>query len=348
MLDLTNYIGLKGCGLPVPESGVYINSLPGISTERMDKIANSEQLNFAGVWSDIQARAFLRLENDVINQLYSGINNAIKLNQVIYQTRRLLKSQNNAMIRIPAANLYAGVYQMLPESRYAEYRLNEIYVYSYDEVTTTLKVWDVNDESVLFEKEITLTVGLNVIPVNIVIPLKYRIIEIFIGVDTSNFDSIQTLNDFYYWYTNDWACAAQSTFGYGAVRGVFQLYPATYDTSKQLTINNIIKTGLGRGIAVGSEIRCSVKQFIYDNRELLTQSLLYLLGAEMMLEQMGSPRLNFFTASNGIQQEEIRIMFEKRYIDNLKRSLNTIPLQGEGICFDCEETFLVTTKSRMP
>lgn len=343
-VDLTNYIGLKNCNLPTPESGDYINELPGMSTELVDKIANSEQINFAGVWADVQKNALRRFKDDTINLMYDYI----KFNSIIYQTRRLIKSQINSLIPVPASSVYTGIYQMVPESKYAEYRLNGVWVYSSQIVTTTLKVWDLNDGSILYTKSIDLIVGLNYVDIKQVFELKYRILEMFIGVDTSNFDSIQTLNDYYYWYDSDMACAAQNTFGYSALRGFFQFYPATFDSNTTPQYSNIIKTGIGKGITVDAEIRCSIDQFLYDNREFLKTALLYLLGAEMLLHKRNSPRLNFYTASNLEQTEEARLTFEGRYKSNLKRALDSIPLTGESMCFDCEETFKVATKSMMP
>ncbi|MBK7882502.1 MAG: hypothetical protein IPJ81_00670 [Chitinophagaceae bacterium] len=59
---LIDYIGVKGCGNVKPLSGMYINQLAGISLESMEKIADKEQVTFMGVWKDVQARAWLRLE----------------------------------------------------------------------------------------------------------------------------------------------------------------------------------------------------------------------------------------------------------------------------------------------
>lgn len=343
-VDLTNYIGLKNCNLPTPESGDYINELPGMSTELVDKIANSEQINFAGVWADVQKNAFRRFKDDTINLMYDYI----KFNSIIYQTRRLIKSQINQLIPVLRSAVYAGVYQMVPESKYAEYYLKGAWVYSSQIVTTTLKVWDVNDGTILYTSSVDLAIGLNYVDIKQIFNLKYRVLEMFIGVDVSNFDSIQTMNDYYYWYDADMACAAQSAYGGGGQRGFFQFYPATYDTNTTLQYSNIIKTGIGRGITVDAEIRCSIDQFLYDNREFLKTALLYLLGAEMLLHKRNSPRLNFYTASNLEQTEEARLTFEGRYRSNLKRALDTIPLTGESMCFDCEETFKVATKSMMP
>lgn len=69
MFCLDNYIGLKVCGNETSDSGQYINSLPGISLESIDKIADSEQVTYAGVWKDVQEEAWNRFYIDVVNEL---------------------------------------------------------------------------------------------------------------------------------------------------------------------------------------------------------------------------------------------------------------------------------------
>jgi hypothetical protein len=67
---LKDYIGINVCAnQTAPVSGIYINSLPGISLEGIDKIATADQITYIGVWNDVQAQAFVRLKNDFINAL---------------------------------------------------------------------------------------------------------------------------------------------------------------------------------------------------------------------------------------------------------------------------------------
>lgn len=61
---LTDYIGLKGCSNEPPASGLYINTLPGISLQSLDMIATPDQITYKGLWSDAQEEAF--------NEFYSG------------------------------------------------------------------------------------------------------------------------------------------------------------------------------------------------------------------------------------------------------------------------------------
>lgn len=64
-----NYIGIKICGNESSASGLFINSLPGISLESIDATADREQVTYAGLWQDVQAEAFTRFYLDFVNEL---------------------------------------------------------------------------------------------------------------------------------------------------------------------------------------------------------------------------------------------------------------------------------------
>lgn len=67
---LINYIGFTNCANEQePESGMYINTLPGISLESVDKIANSEQVTYIQVWNDAQSEAAVRFKIDFMAKL---------------------------------------------------------------------------------------------------------------------------------------------------------------------------------------------------------------------------------------------------------------------------------------
>ena len=67
---LIDYIGFTNCeNEDAPPSGLYINTLPGISLESVDKIANSEQVTYLQVWKDAQIEAAIRFKIDFIAKL---------------------------------------------------------------------------------------------------------------------------------------------------------------------------------------------------------------------------------------------------------------------------------------
>lgn len=65
-----DYVGIKLCpDADAPESGLYINSLPGLSIEALDNIADAEQISYLGVYSDAQDEAWARFGIDFFNEL---------------------------------------------------------------------------------------------------------------------------------------------------------------------------------------------------------------------------------------------------------------------------------------
>lgn len=70
---LQDYIGLTLCygegAYDVPPSGVYINSLPGLNIESIDKVADQEQVTYLGVWADVQTNAIAQFRVDVTAEI---------------------------------------------------------------------------------------------------------------------------------------------------------------------------------------------------------------------------------------------------------------------------------------
>ncbi len=66
-----DHIGLSTCGgaYDAPASGLFINSLPGLSLESIDKIADQEQVNYLGLWHDVQINAKEQFKIDIISEI---------------------------------------------------------------------------------------------------------------------------------------------------------------------------------------------------------------------------------------------------------------------------------------
>ena len=72
-----DYIGLSLCAgaYTAPASGIYLNSLPGLNIESIDKVADQEQVNYIGVWQDAQANALQQFRLDIL----TGIQGCYKI-----------------------------------------------------------------------------------------------------------------------------------------------------------------------------------------------------------------------------------------------------------------------------
>jgi hypothetical protein len=66
-----DYIGLSLCAgaYEVPASGIYISSLPGLNLESIDKVATQEQINYTGVWEDVQVNALPDFRVEVMAEI---------------------------------------------------------------------------------------------------------------------------------------------------------------------------------------------------------------------------------------------------------------------------------------
>lgn len=343
MIDcISDFIGLKNCNGPAPESGLYINGLPGMSTQLADSIANSEQATYAGVWFDVRTRAHEKLRDDIVRYMYHDSSNVepVNFNQTIYQTRRLKKSSRSTVI-INSDQVYRGVYIKLPESKYVEFNLKNIFVFSQEDASSSLKVFDLNDSTELHTQEIELKKGLNTISVNKRFSMRYEIVELFIGVDASTFDTVETYLENYYWFDKFdrcFSCHNNSTL---------HMSPATMELSAEATYDNINRIGPGQGVALDATIGCSISDFICENKDILKRAIWYLLGKEMLVQKIGSPRLNFFTSSNLEQTDYLMKLFSGTYRSALKTAIDSIPME-KSLCFSCDELFDVGYKGNMP
>jgi len=71
MTCFQDYIGLSPCAgvYESPPSGIYINSLPGLSIESIEKVADQEQINYRGVWDDVQQNAQPDFRVDIMAEI---------------------------------------------------------------------------------------------------------------------------------------------------------------------------------------------------------------------------------------------------------------------------------------
>lgn len=342
---LYNWVGVEHCSLTESISGDYINDLPGMYTEMVQKIATGEEITFKNVFDKVQKRSFKRLEEYVVAQL----SKEVKFNEIICQTYKL-QPVYNKLVNIPASNEYRGIYIQLPQSKYSQLTLQTLQVFNAGtvDVITNLKAFDLNDGFELFTKEITLEPGLNSIPLDEEMELRYKIFQAFIGVDCSELETVKTESLYYGWYDNDGFCDYDCDQYYSGREANFELTAATLEIGVDPIYENMNRQGLGGGVTFQANVMCSVNQFICENKKSFTNSLQYLEAAEMLKQKLASPRVNFWTISNPEATALLKDEFEGMYRSALKRAIEGIPIRGEGECFNCEPVSQITYGGNMP
>lgn len=361
---LKNYIGIRHCSQEDPQSGLWINSLPGISTELADKIANSEQITFLGVWEDVQARAIGRFVQDFQMYLFDVAKTGF--NKTLYQTSRIVKPRNYNVLDAEA--LYKGVYVYLPISRFVKFNLKSVQMFvkdvdggSFDngfdngfeidssELNSEIRIYDLQNETLLKTIPIILEQGINTFDVALEIGIDSNAIELFICVDTTRITSIKTLDNLYTW--NDGDCAYHTASFGSWFDDQAMIAPAVMDLNATPTHSNIRYPGVGQGIAIDAQITCNIEQFLCENRKYLKTAFLYLLGAEMLLQKLTSnmgSRVNWFTYGNLEQTQNTKNVFESEYAKAMKNAVRSLNIPDGGLCFACNENSQSFEATAMP
>lgn len=331
MSCLDNYIGIKSCSI-VPTSGEYINTLPGMSTELVNAITNGEQATLVQTWKDIQTSSYDKFVDDIANFLREK--KAVKFDEVILQTPKLDMLSREIEI-IPASNTYRGVYFRLPMSKYTAIYLKGVHVYSESAISTTLKVWDVNDGTELLSQDIDLVEGVNYVDINETLLPKFDSAVMFVGIDATNLVSVKTSRNGFLLGDDDCACAYSKLYPIST----YEYYPAYIEIGEEVVYTNLQQEGNGMGVELDADMMCSVDQFICQNKKRLKTAWKYLLAFQTLLTKKNSYKLNMFTTSNLEASAQLMSHYEKEYNNSLDRALEVIP--NNDFCLSCDGTLNV-------
>lgn len=315
---LINTIGLKkldgSSADSEPESGLYINSLPGISTEILQDIADSDGKEYARVWQDVQLIAAKRIYIDLIAKLRS-----------VYKVRQakgnfLLEpiSLEAVIAREPKKKgLLLGFTYASRLSMQAFY-ITDVYLKSLTAGTSTLYIQD-GEGNILKELQVNVKVGSNTFKVN----EAYFGQDIFIGFDYTNIDVNSNELGFADGYLNN-AIGVISRGSSGAVVGaIFE--------DNAYTVGNT-----SFGVGVRGYTACSVNGVVCYNRDLFSAAWLYLLGTQIMTEALGSNRINDTTTVNLEKYEGLRDLYQIDYEKALTTALAAIDVNSNDTCIECE------------
>lgn len=332
MLCLRDYIGLRDCSQGEPASGLWVNDLPGISTELAEKSANREQVNFLGLWESTQAGAWERLRADVVAGLVS-----VNFNQTIYQTERPVLVKPFAWRDESTGS--RGVILRSPVSRYSELVISGVYAYAQTGVETEVFVLDLQTQAVLATEAVVLVSGWNAVAIKPVrVELSTGLQEVYVGVEP----------------------VPGLTLAEMTPRGLTISSPSGRDCGcgdvRELGVNfarlddNFVALPSPGNPVVGvqAEFRCSLDRFICEHREAFKTVLWYSLGESLLQWKLNSYRMNAFTASLLEKTEKTAAGYLGNYQSTLKQVLKTIPLGGSGLCFDCKDVRWVEYGGMMP
>lgn len=344
---LKDYIGVQGCTTTTPDSGIFINQLPGIELEMIDSLADEQQVDFNGVYDDIQERAVRRLKTDVNAEfkkrhLLKNVTQSIDMGRII-----------DTSVTTPAGAQYRGVALTLnrQDENFAYSNLQTIYVqevslYFSSTDATTIKVFDLETGTELFTKAVAAPGSIGFQTITIFETFEAR--EIFIGYDATSLISVEldltklknatnrTQNGCNFW------CIST---GLGGTNRNAELRGASATIATEITESDLTIGDNSFGFSVKWSIICSFDTFVCNNKETFARALWLLLGIELSRERRFTNRLNEFTTFDNNTAKELMNLFEVEYrggtIDDivyegeLFMAIDAIDLNNSDYCLEC-------------
>lgn len=321
---LVSWIGIYGT--PVSDSGVSINQLPGIELSSLEAVSKPEQATYLSVWTDIQERGIRKFQN----RLQTELMKKYRLKQL--KTTVDLGNVIDKNVQTTGTNQYRGfVYELNVEgsSRRSDYQalyVHKLKLYLQDAVNTTLKIVDLDTGELLYTQSVTGAIGWNNVTVNeILFGSRFLFCYDDSGIDAVKLEVNQSNVD---WFNtmHSSICNCHATIN-GAV---------TVDENQ---IGNepvdVVKGNNTYGLSGIFSLVCTFESLICNNKKLLTTSLWYCLGIEVMLEILFSNRLNKFTTVDKQKASDNLQYFEKEFESELEILVDGIYLDTSDSCIDC-------------
>jgi len=335
---LEDWIGVRGCSATAPDSGVYINDLAGVDLRIIDEIANEEQVNFSGVWDEVQTRALNRFQTDVI----AGLSKKYRL-KMVTQSVEVGKDINTGSTTASATQMRGFTLELLfpEENWYMNSNMQSVYVqrlmlYLPAPTNLNIKIYDLDLGTTLYTKALTGVAGWNEWNVNQTMTGN----RLFFAYDATAVNSVEL--DITEFQAYDWFCNCG-----GLIRGAYSTVAAPTTIVNENTFNTYGLSGI-------FGVKCTYDKLVCNNKELFTQALLYCLGIELMTEVIYSPRMNRWTTTDKTKAKMLRQEYEAKYkggtIDDsgivmgysgeLSTVLDSIQLNKQDCCLECNQNIM--------
>lgn len=332
---LIDYILLEGCNNADAASGYYLNRLlPGIPLESIDKIAEADQVTYLEVYSDVQKRAALRFEQDVIREFQSryqirGISESfdlLKFIDTVNNQTALAGKWRGFTIELIQENQYRWVQSALQCINIQSVRL-------YRKAVTA----DINGK--IFNLETGEVLGTFTVPVNaaagwteVNISLRTFVPRVFVAFDSTAVNCVELsidsdiVNKFH-------GCACEFFFSdcQAAIRGA-----ESSSLLAEVTDDNITTGDNLFGFSGVFSIGCSYHSIVCQNKAQFLMPWAFILGRELMWERLNSSRINRFTIGWDAEKgKKLQSEFDAAYRADLKTVVEGIGLNQYDCCLEC-------------
>lgn len=297
MRCLHNYIGVKGCSDVVPDGG-YVHQLPGLTSEAFDKIANSDQKTYVGVFNDVQASSISSFRTALTAKLAERykINT---LNQSIEMSRYLNSDIHTADTK------YRGVL-LNSNSVFNSFYIHSISIHCGADVSDVEVVAiDVRTGDKLWTKNVQLEEGWN----NIMVKDLFHCGSLFVAYDSTNIDSHSI-----------------------TVGGEEDGCSAPINTPDLITVGSDTY-----GMSLIYSRRCTFDALVCNNIDLFGQAYKMLFAATYCSFRIHSKRSNLWTLDIE-SAKELKDYYDAEFDKEIERSVAGVTLNISDGCIACGDT----------
>lgn len=344
-----NIVGIKGCH-EATTCKYFVNDLPGISTELVDKIADGDHETYLDVFNKAKKGALNSLKNDVLEVLLRD-KNRMRFEDVLFnsESARIIRPFETETFD----NSYIGVLLTTAKSKYLFAHVKSLSVFPNVTCAVIPKLFDYESNTFIWQgtEEIDLVAGqLNEVIFDQVIDSnKHRALIAVLEVqELSNIPNLNLLscNRFEESECEEKnICDCLDGSGSSTLSSIpfelidldekneFAIYPFVSDSLTDLSQAESIKSF----ICVDLDLVCSIESFLCENAKRLGDALNYKIGVNILSEKLGGYRINNFAKGNLEYTAATKDELNLEYKNILTKIVPTLPLSGSSMCWKCDE-----------
>lgn len=288
----TNFVTIRGT---TSKSGLYINDLPGIPIDLINKLRTKDSSSLSEFWSRFYERSVYTFLGEISNY----ISKKFYANEVVEsRVSGEFTSDTNS-----TGETYAGVLLDLPESRYVE---NQILTLKFNVVsigspnTASIYIFDNEGGTLLQTEEVT---------------------DIATGINTVNFYNVFDQDKLYIAYKPSEMTVKQT-----------KSYDRYYDDQDTLTSINQINNG---GVIVEINNFCSLEKLVCSRLYALRYAFWFHLGVELMKERVLTNEINKYTHLTIEKAEQLGAVWEQDFKKKVEAAFKHVKLNDDKLCTEC-------------
>lgn len=317
---LDNIIGIRGCGLPEPTSGLYIQDLAGMRLSIANAAVDNETIS--GV--ELIREKIKYAQNEILNEARNILKDKIRVNSLIESDVVGYYKKDLKGVPVDAGKL-TGIKVKIEQNQNLELFISNIYLKVNHTGDVPVYIYDLNSGQLIDTIDVSCTPGVTGFSlVNKSFKTNRQRLSLFIGYDAS---------------IQGYESSVSKPSGCGPCENYYNNRYVKFSSGKidqaSPKIDSNVKSGSGTaGLSFEYSVSCSLESFICSMAGLLAWPLLHKVGVEIMAEVINSKRLNSIVLLDKQQSKDLRSEYEEKYKSAMDGLFHNIKLPND-VCFSC-------------